>query len=313
MLRRRLVPILVGLVVLSGLVVSASSALATVDAPVLAMLEVCPGGTACCPDTNPNCTIHDHDPGTPSDPGSPGDSGSHKCTWQGQVVPCSTAALGYYIGDGCYIRKIEPPPAAGPPGGNPEGRTGGAWYVKSCYFGSTDMVTQLYVWYWDTPAIPPNPEDVARDALATIRLDGAAVGFAPNPGGSGLVGLPVWMWTEQTPNTWGPISASATDAGLTVNITARATQIVWDMGNGDAVTCANPGLNYDPSYGRASSPMCGYTYRVSSRNQPGGKYAVTATTTWRVDWEGGGENGVITTTRTSNTTVQIDELQVVVG
>ena len=43
-----------------------------------------------------------------------------------------------------------------------------------------------------------------------------------------------------------------------------------------------------------------------------GRYTIRATTTWRVTWQGGGESGEIpNVTRSSETSIQIDELQVV--
>jgi hypothetical protein len=119
------------------------------------------------------------------------------------------------------------------------------------------------------------------------------------------------MWTTVTPNTWGPISASASEAGLTVTITAKATQIVWDMGDGHSVTCTSPGTPFTNGDGGRQSPTCGYTYDQPSRDRAGGKYTVTATTSWVVNWAGGGATGEIDQTRTSATTVAIDELQVV--
>ncbi|MFB7763694.1 hypothetical protein [Streptomyces xiamenensis] len=61
----------------------------------------------------------------------------------------------------------------------------------------------------------------------------------------------------------------------------------------------------------AESPDCGHIYTSPSAGQPGDRYALEATTTWSVPWEGGGESGTITTTRTSNSTVAIGELHVV--
>jgi hypothetical protein len=119
------------------------------------------------------------------------------------------------------------------------------------------------------------------------------------------------MWTTVNANTWGPIAASDSDAGLTVSIEARAASIVWSMGDGATVNCGNPGTPYEARFGDAASPTCGHVYRTPSRDQPGGIFSVTATTTWQVTWAGGGESGVITTTRQSQTTVRIGELQVV--
>jgi len=145
-----------------------------------------------------------------------------------------------------------------------------------------------------------------------MRLDGPAIGMAPDASGTGLVGLPVWMWTEVRASTWGPTSATASIPGLSVTATARASKVEWDMGDGHTVTCTSPGTAYTKAAGDAQSPTCGHVYRRSSAGQPGDAYPVTATTTWTVSWSGGGQSGVLTVTRTSRTSVRIGKLQVLV-
>ena len=137
--------------------------------------------------------------------------------------------------------------------------------------------------------------------------------MAPELGKSGLVGLPVWMWTSVSARTWGPASATASVPGLSVTATAQAIKVAWDMGDGHTVTCANPGTPYARSRGAAMSPTCGYRYDRSSADQPGAAYAVTATTTWAVTWSGGGGTGALTVTRSSTARVRIGELQVLVS
>lgn len=253
----------------------------------------------------------------PRDPGGGGGNGNGGgagggggCHDKGKKVPCSIPSLGSFNGsDGCYYLASPPPPpgsAQQPPPGEQ-----GNWYTITCGInnGAGDARIQ---WVPGAPIqVPPDPEQLARRALAKITLKGANIGMAPGPGKAGLVNLPVWMWTAVTPNTWGPIGASDTEAGLTVVITARAESITWDMGDGRTVTCTSPGTPFRAGSGGKQSPTCGHTYQMSSRNMAGGRYKVTATTDWRVDWSGGGVTGVIDQTRTSATTVQIDELQVV--
>jgi hypothetical protein len=63
----------------------------------------------------------------------------------------------------------------------------------------------------------------------------------------------------------------------------------------------------------ASSPTCGYTYTAPSSTavHPHGRYSITATTYWTVDWAGGGQTGVLNPTSQSRTSVEIGEIQVV--
>lgn len=261
-----------------------------------------------CDDVGQDCEVvggNPADPGGGDHDGGNGGGGSEGCSWKGETVPCDGGELGWFNNsDGCYYKRIPPPP------GDPHNGQGG-WYVRTCgVVGDGPVISYPATWY-ATPPAGPDPEELARRALARITLKGADIGMAPRPGSAGLVNLPVWMWTEVTPNTWGPITSSASAGGLTVTITAKAERIVWNMGDGKTVTCTNPGTPFKTGDGGKKSPTCGHIYLKPSRDRAGDQYQVTATTDWRVDWSGGGVSGVIDQTRTAQTTVQIDELQVV--
>ncbi|MFB9178151.1 hypothetical protein ACFFX1_08390 [Dactylosporangium sucinum] len=189
-------------------------------------------------------------------------------------------------------------------------------YRQRC-FG--DVVGTL-VWRDDPPpgtAGAPTPAELAARAVRDLPMRAAQIGISPGRDGAGLVGLPVWMWTTVTPQTWGPITATAAVPGLSVTARGNATKIRWEMGDGHAVVCGNPGTAYDKAaQGSSSSPTCGYDgYSAPSRTKPGGRYTVTATTTWHIDWwvGGGGASGAETVTRVATTSIRIDELQVVTG
>ncbi|MEU4367338.1 hypothetical protein [Micromonospora chersina] len=270
-----------------------------------------PGGE--CPPGQNDCNVWDDDPGTPGGPGGGGDPGggggdgggaAAKCQWNGRVIPCYDDLLGWFNnGDGCYYKLAEPQPTA------PEGQQ---WYVRTCNGG--DLGEQSVVLRDGPPpgyGAPPDPEELARRALASISLLPPRVAVAPRRSkGPGLVGLPVWMWASGGASYFGPLRASASDRGLTVEITARVTRIVWTMGDGTKVTCTGPGTPYaadGPRAGR-TSPDCGYDRGYARA----GTYQVSATTFWTVEWSGGGESGEIAQSRVSGTIpVQINELQVV--
>nr|WP_245675703.1 hypothetical protein [Micromonospora halophytica] len=266
-----------------------------------------------CPPGQNDCTIWDDDPGTPGDPGGGGNDGGSsggggtapKCQWNGKPLPCYNEFLGWFNnGDGCYYKLAEPQPAA------PAGQQ---WYVQTCNGG--DLGTQTVVLRDGPPpgfGSPPDPEELARRALARISLLPPRIAMAPRRStGPGLVGLPVWMWASGGRNYFGPtITAAEEDRGLRVELTARFDRIVWNMGNGVKVTCSDEGTAYDAKGPRAgkTSPDCGY----DSGYPKAGTYRVSATTYWTVTWRGGGESGVIPQTRTSGTIpIEIDELQVV--
>lgn len=269
-----------------------------------------PGGD--CPPGQNDCNVWDDEPGTPGGPGAGGDTGGGSssgggtatCQWNGRVIPCHDDLLGWFDNsDGCYYKLAEPQPEA------PDGKQ---WYVRTCNGG--DLGDQSVV-LLDAPppgyGAPPDPEELARRALASISLLPPRIAVAPRRSkGPGLVGLPVWMWASSGAAYFGPLTASASDRGLTVGITARVDRIVWAMGDGGKVTCTGPGTPYDAGGPRAgqTSPDCGYDRGYGRA----GTYRVSATTYWTVHWSGGGESGDIAQSRVSGTVpVQINELQVV--
>ena len=168
----------------------------------------------------------------------------------GQVVDCYDSTFGWFNPtDACYYKLVEPQPPATDPaweGHYPNGAiydivcpgiigTGGGWGWSATPppgFGPTVTAAQL-----------------AQEAIRRLQLLGPEIGMAPPPTSTGLVGVPVWLWTAVTPATWGPTSATASVPGLSVTATARADHIVWDMGDAHSVTCANPGTPYRQSLG----------------------------------------------------------------
>ncbi|MER7455472.1 hypothetical protein [Micromonospora sp. NPDC126480] len=288
--------------------------LAVAAAPAVSWAD--PPGAEC-PPGQTNCDVWDDDPGTPGGGGGPGGGdgggngggGGGKCQWNGRVIPCYDEDLGWFNNsNGCYYKLAEPQQEAPP---------GQQWYVLTCNGG--DLGSQ-HMELLDAPppgyGAPPDPEELARRALASIDLLPPNVAVAPRKRvGPGLVGLPVWMWASpdrpgEPRRYFGPQHADASDRGLTVYIEAKVDRVVWDMGNGDKVTCPGPGTPYrsDNSLAGKPSPDCGY----DDGYPRAGTYRVQATTFWTVNWRGGGESGVIPVTRTSNTvTIQINELQVV--
>ncbi|MFV5998698.1 ATP/GTP-binding protein [Streptomyces sp. NPDC056231] len=152
---------------------------------------------------------------------------------------------------------------------------------------------------------------LAQRAVENLRLEGADIGIAPKPSGVGVVGMPVWIWNKPGPTRTGPATASASAGGVTVTARAKVRKVVYGMGDGsDPVVCTAPGTPYAAEYGKRMSPDCGHRYTAPSSTVDGGRYRVTATTTWDVEWAGAGQTGTITTTRDASTSVEIREVQV---
>ncbi|MEV0391969.1 hypothetical protein [Polymorphospora rubra] len=301
MLTRRLIAIGAGL------------ALLLVGTPVLAAN---PNGGAECPPGQTTCDVWGDDPGNPggggnSGGGNNGGGGSgRKCYDQGQEIPCYDDVLGWWNSENrCRYKLVEPQPAGGP-----EGQT---QYMRSCS-GPGGAISGLE-WLDDPPPgfeAPPSPGDVARRLLATIEMKRPVISTAPGADGAGLVGLPVWLWIDPGEPYWGPITVAGGEQGVNVRLQTKAHKIVWDLGDGsDSIVCTNPGERYTPAKA-SQQPRCGRSagYRKSSRDQPGGRFTVTATTHWDVRWWSGTLSGTIEDqVRTSSASVEIDELQVVTG
>jgi hypothetical protein len=276
-------------------------------------------GGGSCPREIPWCTVTGNGNGGHGHGGGGGGSTSTGCYYKGLVVECYQPGLGYYnSSDHCYYNRLDPQPAADDPIWAAHDPAKGGFYEISCFDGPPPWGGASFgaVEKWIATPGGPSPRQLALRALAKIRLDGALIHMAPTTstkGVGGLVGLPVWMWTTVNAHTWGPITSSASSGALTVRIVAKASEIVWTMGDGGKpVVCTQPGDAYAASDGGNASGDCGYTYIKPSYNQTNGRYVITATTTWNVTWQGGGDGGVITTTRTSRASVRINEQQVVV-
>jgi hypothetical protein len=265
-----------------------------------------------------DCWVVVETPGGPGTPGGGGSGGGGAMVCKDlldRVIDCYQEGRGWYDPtNNCFWLKMDPQPPAGDAAWKGHQPDEGTVYILTCPFGGS-WLGRDGLEFRTTPPPGygglPSPATLAAQAVQQLPIRGPQIETAPTSGGTGLVGLPVWLWTETTANTWGPVSATASVPGLSVTATARAVRIDWRMGDGHTETCLNPGTPYKS--GTGVSPTCGYDtgYRRSSRSQPGGRYTITAVTTWNVTWVGGGQNGTLTATRQSTSTLQIDEMQVV--
>jgi hypothetical protein len=78
-----------------------------------------------------------------------------------------------------------------------------------------------------------------------------------------------------------------------------------EHGRRQTVTCTGPGVPYADSYGKQSSPECGHTYTRQ------GRYTVSATSYWTVNWSGIGQTGTIPIDFTTTTNITMGESQVI--
>ncbi|MEU7205413.1 ATP/GTP-binding protein [Streptomyces sp. NPDC045470] len=217
----------------------------------------------------------------------------------------------------CTYKLADPPPPADSLDWAGHKPGDGVVYEQRCIFDGNDAFgVNRMVWAADPPegggAPAVDPAVLAQQAVDKMLLRGAQIGITPKPGGKGVVGMPVYLWTATGPETYGPNTASASAGGITVTATAKVSKIVWQMGDGTTVTCTTPGTPYRPEFGKRPSPDCGHRYRVPSVTTPSGRFHVTATSTWAIDWQvtGGGQSGQLTEVRDSAVDITVAEVQV---
>ncbi|MEU0947560.1 ATP/GTP-binding protein [Streptomyces canus] len=212
----------------------------------------------------------------------------------------------------CVYKPADPQPPAGSLDWEGHEPGDGAVYEQTCGWGGVDGNTIVrMVWLADPPPqATVDPAVLAQRAVDSMTLLGPDIA-SPRAAGKYTVGVPMWMWVNQSATTYGPNTASASAGGITVTATAKVSKIVWKMGDGASVTCNGPGTPYQASEGMAQSPTCGHVYSKTSAGAKSGRFPVTATSTWTIDWQGGGQAGQLTEIRQTNVQVAIGELQVV--
>ena len=171
------------------------------------------------------------------------------------------------------------------------------------------------------PSAPPSqqtapagtdPRVVIREAVATLELPAVDPKVGPDPSINRWnivpVGQPLWLWHE------GPdqITTNVTQQGITIQMTAVRTKTVFEMGNGDKVTCTKMSKWRKPLYlPPPKSPNCGYTYPRLPKERGAG-FNMTVTAHWTVTWATLGQTGTLPLTRSQVRHMPVGELQAVI-
>lgn len=278
--------------------------LASLFVPATSDAEDGPGGIEC---GLYNCEVAVDVPGQPAE-GHMGSSGGASNTGgngsSGKGDPDNKNVCKYELAD--------PQPPAGSLEWQGHEPGDGAVYEQTCGWEGLDGNTIVrMVWLAEPPEQETiDPAVLAQRAVDSMTLLGPDIA-SPRATGRYTVGVPVWMWVNQSATNYGPNTASASAGGVTVTATAKVSKIVWQMGDGSTVTCAGPGTPYKGSSAMVQSPTCGHRYSATSAGAPGGRYSVMATSTWAIDWQGGGQSGQLEEIRQSDMQVSVGELQVV--
>jgi len=163
------------------------------------------------------------------------------------------------------------------------------------------------------PAAPVlSPQEVAYLASARLRLTPPKPMIGPSPQLNewkmAAVGYPLWLWADGDLDP-APVGDSVAD--IAVSLDAHLVKVVFEMGDGRKVSCADLGTKWTPAVEPGTkSPTCGYAYQEPSL--PAGSYTVTANAVWAIDWNINGTTGTIPLYQSASTEVPVGELQVLV-
>jgi hypothetical protein len=223
----------------------------------------------------------------------------------GTLVPCDSPAFGWLGSTGCYY-KADPtfvPPPWDTALQHPVGQAG-SYYDVTCTtqnFNTGGGIVWLPSGAGVVAPVLPAPAVLAQQAVQRLLFPGLTIEASPSTASDQLVGLPSWLWLDQS--KWHPITATAAVPGESVTATATPMSTIWDLGDGDSITCQGPGTPYVATTPPDKpSPTCGYTYSTSSAGQPESAFVVTTTVLWSVDWVGGGQTGTVPTMSSTTTT-----------
>ncbi len=191
----------------------------------------------------------------------------------------------------------------------------GTWNLKYC-----DGEYQGPVWLGNgggargagAPAV--DPVVLAQEAKSRLAIPTPTITMTPPPD-KVLVNANTFLSIDSS--QWGQRSATASAGGVTSTALAVPERVVWNMGDGQQVTCNGPGTPFNLNIDYFDqTPDCGYVYKRSSASYPGHVVRVTATLHYRATWSaagapGGGDLGTISRT-SAPVLVSVNEIQTVI-
>jgi len=211
-----------------------------------------------------------------------GSGGAQGAPAPGRADPAPSTGCTYYV----------PPPQTQQELGT-GGQTPGQWVFPVNCGGPSITFPDAPFWVTNTQttavaANPVNPAVLAQQALSKLPLAAPSIEMAPPPSTDQLVNVSTWLWIN--PAAWQSRSATAAAGPVSATATATPVEVVWNMGDGNQITCAGPGTPYSSSDPNAST-NCSYTWTQSSAGQPNGAFTISATVHWQVAWTASGAPG----------------------
>ncbi|MFJ7249232.1 hypothetical protein ACIQWA_32020 [Kitasatospora sp. NPDC098652] len=260
----------------AGLLLS-SAVRATADEPPGAGAETCSPSVICSHAGTGGSTGSTTGPAPGG--GDTGSGGPQLCSYHGTQWACYDPERGYFNSDvGCYFRPLDQQPPEGDKAWEGHKPSEGAVYSKVCpqTDGGQDGLQTQFV--SNAAGATPVIDLTVQAKLLADRMVFPTPKASLAPKDTAVVKLPVWLWAE---GMVAPRPSSLTVPGASVTVTAQLDGMTWDFGQGMTVDCATAGTPYDPKYGDAKSPDCGYEFAVGSGTRKGGVFTGTVTAHWR--------------------------------
>ena len=215
----------------------------------------------------------------------------------------------------CDYRRIELPAGAvsvmfgSQPGGE------GSWFRVECdnALPVPGLDRDVDIRWIPRRAPAPRPREVAEEAVSQLRLEVPELQMSPPPDRL-VVRFPTLVWIKES--DWGPQQVTASVSGVSATATAVPRRLIVDMGDGTTITCAGPGVPYDPNKPEETQDRsCAHSYTRSSAGEPGNAYRLRASVEWALSWSasgasGGGELGTVS--RTSTVRARVGEIQALI-
>ena len=154
---------------------------------------------------------------------------------------------------------------------------GSQWVVTSCDLAPGDCsgVNEVRdVQPVGAPARGISPYVLLEEAKRRLHVPLPTPELSPSVDVPHLVGVPEWLAID--PAGFEAHDATAAVPGLSVTLSATPLNTVWDLGNGDTVTCDGAGTPWQPGSDTSTVPAAGTCTR--SRRPP---RSPTASTTPR--------------------------------
>lgn len=160
------------------------------------------------------------------------------------------------------------------------------------------------------------PAGLAEQAVKTIHFPSPSGHRSPSEAhlyqGYPFTWVNLWTFYWTDPDTWTPLTATASLDGVSATVTAKPVELVFDPGDGSkAAVCDGPGRPWVQSDGNGAPTDGACAYRYSKvTSEP---ITSTQTIVWKITWTGTrGTSGEIPSLSTSSSgQLQVLQVQVV--